>query len=304
MIWMVFIVAALPLLMAGMKQKDSLAFIRESSQAGELQNAAATKALNVTLLTDKPLRARFRIGVDNFKVRVGKHYQLKLASLLLADVVISLFVQSRLVDARLIVILPVVILLSLVGLVRALQLYERKMFDESFPDALNLLAGAIGSGESLMHAIRFVGNSLDNAVGDEFRLMGQRLSLGQSPEAVLRKACQRFPYPPFYFFVITLHANMKRGGQLKDIIKGLNKVMFNSYALQKKKNAMTAEARSSAKIVAAIPLVFLFLMQYLSPENFDFIMNHEDGRNILHYVLISECIGFGIIWMLLKRIKG
>jgi tight adherence protein B len=66
---------------------------------------------------------------------------------------------------------------------------------------------------------------------------------------------------------------------------------------------MTAEARMSVKIVAAIPFFFLFLLQYLSPENYEFVMFNSAGRPILYYVLISEAIGIGIVWFLMKGVK-
>lgn len=184
-----------------------------------------------------------------------------------------------------------------------LQKREWKQFEESFPDALNMLSSAVSAGESLMHAIIFVGKSLDGEVGKEFKRMGERLQLGESPDSVFKKSCIRFPYPSFNFFVITLRANMQRGGQLKEIIARLNRLMFDSRAIDKKKYALTAEARASAKIVGAIPFIFLFMLQFLSPENFEFVMFNPAGRPILYYVLISETIGMLIIWLLMTRVK-
>jgi tight adherence protein B len=133
--------------------------------------------------------------------------------------------------------------------------------------------------------------------------MGQRLQLGEPVDDVFQKSCRRFPYPSFYFFIICLRANIQRGGQLKEIMTRLNRMMFNARAMDKKKLAMTAEARMSVKIVAAIPFLFLFLLQYLSPENYEFVMFHPSGRPILYYVLMSEFIGISIIWALMRKVK-
>ena len=154
-----------------------------------------------------------------------------------------------------------------------------------------------------MHSIMFVGKTLEGSVGEEFKRMGERLQLGESPDSVFKKSCNRFPYRSFQFFVITLRANMQRGGQLKDVITRLNRLMFDARAIEKKKYALTSEARTSAKIVAAIPFFFLFILQYLSPENYDFVMNHPNGQPILYYMLISEAIGIGIIWSLMKGVR-
>jgi Flp pilus assembly protein TadB len=83
----------------------------------------------------------------------------------------------------------------------------------------------------------------------------------------------------------------------------LNRMMFNARSIDKKKYALTSEARTSAKIVAAIPFFFLFVLQYLSPENFEFVMFDPDGKVILYYVLISEAIGIAIVWGLMKSVR-
>ncbi|WPM84884.1 hypothetical protein QNH14_21905 [Apirhabdus apintestini] len=64
---------------------------------------------------------------------------------------------------------------------------------------------------------------------------------------------------------------------------------------------MTSEAGASAKIVAAIPILFFIGMKYLSPENFNFIMTDGTGRIILYYVIASEVIGIMIINLLVRR---
>lgn len=87
-------------------------------------------------------------------------------------------------------------------------------------------------------------------------------------------------------------------------MKRLNRLMFGARAIEKKKLALTSEARASAKIVAAIPFIFLFMLQYLSPENYEFVMFNPAGRPILYYVLISESIGILIIWLLMRGVRS
>lgn len=184
-----------------------------------------------------------------------------------------------------------------------LQSKQKKAFEEVFPVALNMLTSAVSAGESITQAISYVGEALEGRVADEFRIMGKRLQLGESPKEVFRKSCVRFPYPTFYFFVITIQANMQRGGQLKDIIQRLNRLMFNIRAIEKKKHALTSEARTSAKIVGAIPFIFLIMMRFMSPENYEFVMEDPQGRLLLYYMLASEAIGITIIWGLMKSVR-
>lgn len=188
-------------------------------------------------------------------------------------------------------------------LIRFLIARRKKRFEASFPDAINLMTSAVGSGESVMQAIQFVGDKLDSEVGKEFKWMGQRLQIGESPDEIFKRSCQNCPYKSYRFFIITLRANMSRGGQLKEIMARLNRVLFDARSVEKKTNAMTSEARLSAKIVGAIPFLFLFGMKYMSPENFDFVIHDEGGRMILYYLIGSETIGMAIIWFLIRGIR-
>ncbi|WP_461537839.1 type II secretion system F family protein [Spongorhabdus nitratireducens] len=285
------------------KKSDPLDFITstQDQQAGETSH---TRALNITTLTDKPLRARFKIAVKNLKARIGPPVPLKVTLFLLAVIALTVGARRLIPDIPLPLLFLAILVVSSLFVLKMLERYERKQFETSFPDALNLLNGAVGSGESLMHAIIYVGDSMDGMVGREFRLMGERLSLGKTPDEVLSQACERFPYPPFYFFAIALRANINHGGQLKEVIRRLNQIMFSSRALEKKKMTLTAEARMSARIMAAIPLCFLLMMKVMSPENFEFVMYEDAGRPIFYYVLISELLGLGIINLLMRRVKG
>lgn len=261
------------------------------------------QALNFSSLTALNWKQKSVRVMNNLKRYLGQAAPLKAALFTISIIVLSVVVNRSFFRVHwLLVSAPMLIASAIVGYLW-LANRAKKNFEASFPDALNMLASAVSAGESIMHAIIFVGQSLDNDVGREFKLMGERLQLGETPDKVFQKSCVRYPYPAFQFFVITLRANMQRGGQLKEIITRLNRLIFDSNAIEKKKYAMTSEARASAKIVGAIPFIFLFILQYLSPENFEFVMFSDSGKPILYYVLVSELIGMTIIWSLMKGVK-
>ncbi|MEZ9886905.1 pilus assembly protein TadB [Vibrio sp. 10N.222.47.A9] len=193
-------------------------------------------------------------------------------------------------------ILFIMFILKLSGL-------REKKFKDNFPDALNILSGALSSGQSIVHAFEYVGTQLDNEVGKEFKKMSERLLIGEDPDDVLARSASTFPYVEYFFFASTIRINLSRGGQLKNVINRINRIMFEARAIEKKKNALTSEARSSAKIIAALPVIFMFILKLTSPENYQFVMFEEGGKPIFYYVLISELIGFFLISMILRSVK-
>lgn len=279
------------------------AFLAQKDTGREKKGVSGTRALNLNTLAHETLLMRLKANWLYIRELAGQRPRLKLVLFVLAVAGLAEALCRAQSALSFWLLYPVLLLLMSWLVVKLLQKLDRRAFDTTFPDALNLLNGAISAGESLMQGIIFVGNSLECPVGREFKRMGQHLSLGQSADEVFQVACRRFPFPAFYFFVITLRANINRGGQLKEIINRLNRVMFNSRAIEKKKYAMTAEARASAKIVAAIPFLFMVMMKVMSPDNFNFVFYDKAGQPILYYVLASEAIGLGIIWGLMKRVQ-
>jgi tight adherence protein B len=305
MAWLSLIIGGILLLILARpnyKKKTKRYLTEQKTVAVEVMGDGAN-AINLAALSDESVLQKIGRIVRNFWRQLGVGAPIKLPAYLALLSVLSVYIS----DMFQLGLVPILIEVWCLGLYLAyvwLQKRERKRFENEFPDALNILTSAVSSGESLMHAIIYVGKTLEGDVGREFSLMGERLQVGEPPDAVFRKACRRFPYPAFYFFVITMRANMQRGGQLKDIMTRLNRLMFDARTIEKKKYALTAEARTSAQIVGAIPFVFLVMLQYLSPGNFEYVMFNPQGRYILYYVLFSEVVGIAIIWKLMRGVSA
>ncbi|GKX63309.1 type II secretion system F family protein [Pragia fontium] len=198
-------------------------------------------------------------------------------------------------------IIALTILILIWGMMHFGRATNKKLFDNSFPEVLSVVNAAVSSGSSIHHALERCGQDVAGPLGAEFHLISRRLNLGEDAEVVFDDAYQRFKYKEFYFFIIVMLVSVQRGGQLRVLMNRLSRVVASTKAMERKKLAMTSEARMSAKIVAAIPLLFFIGMKFLNPENFDFIINDSTGQLILYYVLASEGIGLSVIWFLVKR---
>ncbi|WP_417542971.1 type II secretion system F family protein [Methylophaga thalassica] len=292
------------LILPWLKSKKTYDYLQEFNRTHFVSSMVSSQqAVDLSSLSERSSWELLKLKWQNFKRQLGAKPEVKLAAVTLLLGYGSIEFNHAFLRESVFIVTPLVVFAGLLMFYRWLQVREKKMFEESFPDALNMMTSAISAGESIMHAIIFVGDSLQGEIGQEFKRMGKRLQMGDSPDEVFRRSCRRYPYPSFYFFVISLRANMQRGGQLKEIMMRLNRMMFNARAIEKKKFALTSEARTSAKIVAAIPFFFLFMLQYLSPENFEFVMFNPSGKPILYYVLVSEFIGISIVWALMKSVR-
>ncbi|BCL72314.1 conserved hypothetical protein [Vibrio nigripulchritudo SO65] len=303
--WLALLVGGVLVFLFNRKSNSkSSPYLEEMNQTILVSSMDADKqAVNLNTLTDETITQKLKRYAKTTRRQLGVLPEVKALAYVVVLVLVGFYFNQNFVRANQWIVIGCVEVVGIFFGLNWLQKREREQFEDSFPDALNMLASAVSAGESIMHAISFVGKNLEGEVGREFKAMGDRLQLGESPDSVFAKSCNRFPYPSFYFFVITLRANMQRGGQLKDIIMRLNRLMFDNRAIEKKKFALTSEARTSAKIVAAIPFIFILILKYMNPENYEFVMFDPDGRPILYYVLASEFIGITVVWMLMKGVN-
>ncbi|OLQ81641.1 pilus assembly protein TadB [Photobacterium proteolyticum] len=250
---------------------------------------------------------------DGWKVRIKTKYKnvLSLLSpnparkigLFMLIACIALYILDVvLINQGIIIIYSIGLPLGFTLFLIKLNQLQASRFKKHFPDALNILSGALSSGQSIIHAFEYVGNQMDNEVGEEFKLMSERLLIGEDPDDVLERSGEKFPYIEYFFFVSTIRINLSRGGQLKEIINRINRIMFEARSIDKKKSALTSEARASAKIIAALPVIFLIILRFTSPENYNFVMFEEGGKPIFYYVLISELIGFICLSLILRGV--
>ena len=261
-------------------------------------------AINVKSLVRKQSWYRFKESISPTLMVLGPRSTLYIALYITISLIASWYIVVDLLSMTNDWWVPVLALVFTFFGYRFLVTRRRRDFENTFSDALNILMSAVTAGDSLMQAISYVGEVMHNPIGREFKLMGDRLKLGESPEVVLKRSCKNYPYPEFLFFTVTIRANIARGGQLKGVLARLIRVLVDARTLEKKKMAMTSEARISAKIVAAIPLVFMVILNYINPDNVNYVLHDESGRVVLFYVLGSELFGLFIVWLLVRSVRA
>ncbi|AMG02135.1 type II secretion system F family protein [Vibrio mimicus] len=302
MTWMLLSWLALLVYLLLSKRKTNQEITRLIENVGSFEGVKGVKAVINAERFEESLQVRIKRVVREFTQLLNPNPILKLLMFFLISAIAVYFINDFFLQQTYWKVLLFLQPLLFVVFIVKLRAHKTAKFQSNFPDALNILSGALSAGQSIVHAFEYVGKQLDNDVGYEFKFMAARLLIGEDPDEVLARSAASFPYVEYFFFASTIRINLSRGGQLKEVINRINRIMFDARAVDKKKNALTSEARSSAKIIAALPVIFLLILKFTSPENFNFVMFEEGGKPIFYYVVISELIGFFCIWMILRGV--
>ncbi len=161
-------------------------------------------------------------------------------------------------------------------------------FTAKFPDAIELLVRGLRSGLPITETIGVVGNEMDGPVGEEFRLIADRMKIGRTMDQALQETADRLGTPEFQFFTISIAIQRETGGNLAETLANLAEVLRKRAQMKLKIKAMSSESKASAYIIGALPFIVFGLIWFI---NGSYMQNFFiDERLIL-------AGGGGIVWM-------
>lgn len=187
-------------------------------------------------------------------------------------------------------------------LVRFLQGRYQRRFLETFPDALDVIVRAVRAGLPIPEAMEVVTREIELPVGGEFRRLLDELRIGTAMEEALQRAADRVRVPDFRFFVVSLLLQSQTGGGIAETLSNLSAIIRQRKALRLKARALTAEAQTSAIIVAVMPLVAGAGLFLINRELMLILLTDPRGRFLLG--LAGASLVLGIITMKLLIAKN
>ncbi len=128
-------------------------------------------------------------------------------------------------------------------------------FTAKFPDAIELLVRGLRSGLPITETMTVVGQEIDGPIGEEFRLVSDRMKIGRSLDAALQETGDRLGTPEFQFFIITIAIQRETGGNLAETLANLADVLRKRSQMKLKIKAMSSESKASAYIVGSLPFI-------------------------------------------------
>jgi tight adherence protein B len=144
-----------------------------------------------------------------------------------------------------------------------------KNFTTNFPDAIELLVRGLKSGMPVSETLSVIAKEIAGSVGEEFKLVVEKIKIGKSMEEALQDTADRLGTPEFQFFVITLAIQRETGGNLAETLANLADVLRKRAQMKLKIRAMSSESKASAYIVGSLPffvfgMIWTINQEYLS----------------------------------------
>jgi tight adherence protein B len=171
-----------------------------------------------------------------------------------------------------------------------------KMFNGNFPDAIELLVRGLKSGLPVGETLNVVAKEIPGPVGEEFKLVTDKIKIGKTMEDSLQETADRLDIPEFQFFVITLAIQRETGGNLAETLANLADVLRKRSQMKLKIRAMSSESKASAYIVGSLPFFVFFMVLSVNPKYLRGFLTFDES--VIGYeprLLIAGLIG--MVWM-------
>jgi tight adherence protein B len=183
---------------------------------------------------------------------------------------------------------------GLLGLPRWIVNFLRKRrmnkFVDEFANAMDVIVRGVKAGLPLNDCIKIIANEAAEPVKSEFRTISETQALGLTLADAVGKLPERVPVSEANFFAIVVAIQQRAGGNLAEALGNLSRVLRERRKMKGKIQAMSMEAKASAAIIGALPIVVMGLVYLTSPNYITLLFTDPVGHVIL---------GCSAFWMFL-----
>jgi tight adherence protein B len=180
-------------------------------------------------------------------------------------------------------------------LVRLKKNYKTRVIEKQMPEAMELLARSLRAGHALPSSIDLAGKEVPNPLGAEMKTVYEEQRLGLSIAAALKRMGERVASQDLQYFVTAVMLQTETGGNLAEVMENIGYLIRERLKLKGKIQALTAEGRLSAIVLALLPFIVFLALTVMSRKYVDTLFSEPAGIYLMGGGILS--ILAGIIWM-------
>ncbi len=175
-----------------------------------------------------------------------------------------------------------------------------KRFGQQLPFALDLLKSSLEAGHSLLRGLQVVVGEFEDPIATEFRSVIEQTRLGFPLPRALEEMLKRVPDDDLRLLIVAVRVQSEVGSSLAVIIERLAEIVRIRHRLTSQVKALTAQARMSGWVVAALPAILLAAFSVIQPSYTHTLFYEPGGQRLLKIAATLDVLAFLSIRKLLK----
>ena len=177
--------------------------------------------------------------------------------------------------------------------------YADKLYRQ-LPDALSMIVRSVRAGIPLQEALRGVARESLEPTARVFARVSDQMAIGIRLDDALRDVAMRTGVAEYAFFTVALTLQAQTGGSLAETLENLAEVIRKRVALRARAIALASEARTSAYVLAALPVVTGFALSVLNYSYISPLFDTPRGNRVL-FLAIGLLSTAGIVMRFMIR---
>lgn len=165
------------------------------------------------------------------------------------------------------------------------------LFEKQLPDAIDLMAGSLQAGNSLIGALSMIAEEFPKPLSEEIGLVVREQKLGVSVDTSLQNLAIRMPYNSVILMVSVIRTSIETGGELSDALKNIAKTLRNIEQAEGKIRALTAQGKMQAWVVGLMPVFLMAVLSKMEPASMEKLWTTTEGYIALTAIVIFEILG-------------
>jgi tight adherence protein B len=133
-------------------------------------------------------------------------------------------------------------------------------------NAVEIVVRGVKSGLPLNECLATIARECAEPLASEFREVVEQQRIGVSLSEALERLVTRMPLPEIRFLTIVIAIQQQAGGNLSEALSNLAGVLRDRFRLKMKVQALSAEAKASALVLASLPPAVMFMVYGASPD--------------------------------------
>jgi tight adherence protein B len=142
---------------------------------------------------------------------------------------------------------------------------RQKAFADQLDDTLQLLAGGLRAGHSLLRAIDAVSREAESPTAEEFARVVNQTRLGRDLNAALDETAVRMSSEDFSWVAQAIGIHREVGGDLASVLDEVGHTIRERNQIRRQVASLSAEGKMSAYVLLALPFVVLAILTLTSP---------------------------------------
>jgi tight adherence protein B len=170
-----------------------------------------------------------------------------------------------------------------------------RVFEEQFPEALDLIARALKAGHAFATGLKMVADEIHDPVGPEFRKTFDEQNFGLPLKDALQNLTERVPLLDVRFFATAVMIQRETGGNLSEILENLAHVVRERFKILRQVRVCTAHGRMTGYVLLALPAFLCVALAFINPDHMNLLFRERMGHMLLMAAVVMQTIGY--LWI-------